>query len=74
VANRISGNVGIPNLFADDGTENQNKDVDSLVKAGKIIRTIAQIDVEFSNSMVEGAPQAQESEVQDELNRHAQAA
>jgi transposase InsO family protein len=53
VANRISGNVGIPNLFADDGTENQNKDVDSLVKAGKIIRTIAQIDVEFSNSMVE---------------------
>jgi hypothetical protein len=42
VANRISGNVGIPNLFADDrrkrpwcdGTENQNKDVDSLVKAG----------------------------------------
>jgi transposase InsO family protein len=53
VANRISGNVGIPNLFADDGTENQNKDVDSLVKAGKIIRTIAQIDVEFSNSMIE---------------------
>jgi hypothetical protein len=26
---------------------------DSLVKAGKIIRTIAQIDVEFSNSMIE---------------------
>jgi putative transposase len=53
VANRISGNVGIPNLFAYDGTENQNKDVDSLVKAGKIIRAIAQIDVEFSNSMIE---------------------
>jgi transposase InsO family protein len=53
VANRISGNVVIPNLFADDGTENQNKDVDALVDAGRIIRTIAQIDVEFSNSMIE---------------------
>ena len=47
-ANRFSAN-----LFADDGTENQNKDVDSLLEAGRIIRTIAQIDVEFSNSMIE---------------------
>ena len=47
-ANRFSAN-----LFADDGTENQNKDVDSLVEAGRIIRTIAQIDVEFSNRMIE---------------------
>ena len=43
----------MPNLFTDDGTENQNKEVDSLVDAGKILRTIAQIDVEFSNSMIE---------------------
>ena len=47
-ANRFSAN-----LFADDGTENQNKDVDSLVEAGRIIRTIGQIDIEFSNSMIE---------------------
>ncbi|MEY4064041.1 MAG: hypothetical protein RIR26_249 [Pseudomonadota bacterium] len=53
VANRLSGSAGFPNLFADDGTENQNKDVDALVDAVKIIRTIAQIDVEFSNSMIE---------------------
>ncbi len=61
VANRVSAKVGVPNLFADDrrkcpwcdGTENQNKDVDSLVEVGRIIRTIAQIDVEFSNSMIE---------------------
>ena len=52
-ANRFSAKVFVPNLFADDGTENQNKDVDSLVEAGRIIRTIAQIDVEFSNTMIE---------------------
>lgn len=50
---RLSGSAGVPNLFADDGTENQNKDVDVLVDAGKIIRIIAQIDVELSNSMIE---------------------
>jgi hypothetical protein len=53
VANRLCGNVNIPNLFTDDGTENQNRDVDALIEAGRIIRTIAQIDVEFSNSMIE---------------------
>jgi transposase InsO family protein len=52
-ANRFSAKVFVPNLFADDGKENQNKDVDSLVEAGRIIRTIAQIDIEFSNSMIE---------------------
>jgi transposase InsO family protein len=52
-ANRRYAKVVVPNLFADNGTENQNKDVDSLVEAGRIIRTIAQIDVEFSNSMIE---------------------
>jgi hypothetical protein len=52
-ANRFSAKVFVPNLFADDGKENQNKDVDSLVEAGRIIRTIGQIDIEFSNSMIE---------------------
>lgn len=53
VANKLCTKVAVPNLFTDDGTENQNKEVDSLVDAGKILRTIAQIDVEFSNSMIE---------------------
>jgi hypothetical protein len=41
VANRRSAKVFVPNLFADDGTENQNKDVESLAEAGRIIRRIA---------------------------------
>lgn len=53
MANRLSAKVGVPNLFADDGTGNQNKEVDSLVEAGRILRTLVQIDVEFSNSMIE---------------------
>lgn len=40
-ANRSSVGVFVPNLFADDGTENQNKDVDSLVAAGRINLIIA---------------------------------
>ena len=40
-------------MLVDSGTENLNSDVDSLV-AGKLIeRTVAQIDIEFSNSMIE---------------------
>ncbi|RPH40488.1 MAG: transposase [Burkholderiales bacterium] len=69
VANRVSAKVVVPNLFADDGTENQNKDVDSLVKAGKIIRTIAQIDVEFSNSMIEAVCRAVAEYLTDHNNR-----
>ena len=53
VANRDSRDIVIPNIFVDSGTENLNDDVDSLVKTDQIIRTIAQIDVEFSNSMIE---------------------
>lgn len=43
----------VPNVFCDSGSENINADVDSMISAGQILRTIAQIDVEFSNSMIE---------------------
>ncbi|MFW7381591.1 MAG: hypothetical protein ACOH5I_22475 [Oligoflexus sp.] len=43
----------VPNVFTDGGSENCNEHVDRLITNGLINRTIAQIDVEFSNSMVE---------------------
>ena len=43
----------IPNVFVDSGTENLNSHVDELVDENLISRTVAQIDVEASNSMVE---------------------
>jgi len=43
----------IPEVFVDSGTENLNEHVDQLVSSDTIKRTIAQIDVEFSNSMIE---------------------
>jgi hypothetical protein len=43
----------IPNVFVDSGTENLNSHVDQLVDADLISRTVAQIDDEASNSMVE---------------------
>ena len=42
-----------PNVFCDSGCENINADVDSLILAGQLSMTIAQIDIEFSNSMIE---------------------
>ena len=43
----------IPNVFVDSGVENINSNVDRLVSDNLISRTIAQIEVEFSNSMIE---------------------
>ena len=43
----------IPNVFVDSGVENLNEFVNSLISSNLIIRTIAQIDIEFSNSMIE---------------------
>jgi len=43
----------IPNVFVDSGVENINSDVDHLVATKLISRTIAQIETEFSNSMIE---------------------
>jgi hypothetical protein len=42
-----------PNVLVDSGCENINEKVDFLVDSGSISRTIAQIDIEQSNSMVE---------------------
>lgn len=43
----------IPEVFVDSGTENLNSYVDELVASERIRRIVAQIDIEFSNSMVE---------------------
>ncbi len=37
----------------DSGVENINKDVDELLERGRLERVVAQIDVTFSNSMIE---------------------
>ncbi|MEI8027691.1 MAG: DDE-type integrase/transposase/recombinase, partial [Pseudomonadota bacterium] len=42
-----------PNILVDSGCENINQEVDVLVDSEAIARTIAQIDIEQSNSMVE---------------------
>ncbi|MEY4065715.1 MAG: hypothetical protein RIR26_1923 [Pseudomonadota bacterium] len=43
----------VPNVLVDSGTENLNRHVDHLVQSGIIKRTIAQLDISFSNSMIE---------------------
>lgn len=43
----------IPNVFVDSGVENLNSNVDQLISTNLISRTIAQIEIEFSNSMIE---------------------
>jgi hypothetical protein len=47
------GMIAVPDVWVDSGTENLNMHVDELVASDLIRRTIAQIDVEASNSMVE---------------------
>ena len=37
----------------DSGVENLNKDVDKLLEDGELERVIAQIDVTFSNPLIE---------------------
>jgi transposase InsO family protein len=43
----------IPKVYMDSGAENLNTQVDALVASGTIQRIIAQVDVVFSNSMIE---------------------
>jgi transposase InsO family protein len=43
----------VPNVIVDSGTENLNRQVDQLIQSGIIKRTIAQLDISFSNSMIE---------------------
>jgi transposase InsO family protein len=40
-------------VYMDSGVENLNKDVDQLLACGALRRVIAQIDVTFSNSLIE---------------------
>lgn len=42
-----------PIVTCDSGPENCNREIDGLIGSGQIIREIAQIDIEFSNSMIE---------------------
>ena len=48
-----SGFHAPPTIMMDNGCENINSDVDRLVEAKAIKIIIAQIDIAFSNSMVE---------------------
>jgi hypothetical protein len=50
---RVSSRHSLPNEMGDSGTQNLNWHVDALVKSGLIKRTIAKIDIGFSNSMIE---------------------
>ena len=43
----------VPKVFMDSGVENLNANVDALVAIGTIQRILAQVDVVFSNSMIE---------------------
>jgi transposase InsO family protein len=43
----------VPNVLVDGGIENLNRHVDHLVQSGIIKRTIEQIDISFSNSVIE---------------------
>ena len=42
-----------PEIMVDGGIENFNRDVDQLVDDGTIKRTLAQIEIDFSNSLIE---------------------
>ncbi len=43
----------VTQLYMDSGVENLNKNVDKLLEVGTLERVIAQVDVSFSNSMIE---------------------
>ena len=47
------GLSSVPEVFVDGGSENSNKDVQGLVDLGKIVKKICQIEVDFSNSLIE---------------------
>jgi len=44
---------GTPELYADSGVENVNGEVDALAEEGLIHRVLAQLEVAYSNSMIE---------------------
>jgi len=50
---RDAGFELVPNVWCDSGVENLNANVDALVDQEEIQRTVAQLDVSQSNSMIE---------------------
>ena len=53
VAKQAGHDAVLPNVLCDSGVENLNGHVDGLVETQEIQRTVAQIDIAQSNSMVE---------------------
>src|ERR1019366_2860731 len=56
VLTRAAGNLAAPavaDVFMDSGVENLNGDVDPMFEGSALHRVIAQIDVSFSNSLIE---------------------
>jgi transposase InsO family protein len=43
----------VPTVMADSGVENVNNQVDELLDTGKLRRVLAQVEVSYSNSMIE---------------------
>ena len=52
-ARELEALPGVPRVVCDAGVENLNAEVDSLIGEGRIVREVAQVEVDYSNSMVE---------------------
>ena len=52
-ARHLTSEDGTPELYADSGIENVNVLIDALVQQGLIHRVLAQVEVAYSNSMIE---------------------
>jgi putative transposase len=52
-ARQISAGSGAPTVVADSGSENVNREVDDLLERADWRRVLAQVEVAFSNSMIE---------------------
>ena len=52
-ASQISADTGDPIVVADSGSENVNREVDDLLENVDFRRVLAQVEVTFSNSMIE---------------------
>jgi transposase InsO family protein len=52
-AHQLRGGVRAATVIADSGSENVNSEVDDLLDEEGLRRTLAQVDVTFSNSMIE---------------------
>jgi hypothetical protein len=53
MAKAAGHHLALPNVLCDSGIENLNSHVDALVEHDLIRRTVAQVDIAYSNSMIE---------------------